>query len=407
MINEVTIKNFKSVQNTSLKLGRFNVMIGSNGSGKSNILEAIAFGAAASADKLDNEFLPSRGVRPASSKLMKSVFYKHTEALPICLEFRIDGKEILFNIDEIEKPILKWAINERIELEEKLADAYYWMYNKRIEDSPDYKVLSEKEKENIKEISNKIKEKPKSNDPFQNVNYIKSIVGNRVFNQVFTDYFFNQDLAKFIIYAPENNTLRLFETESQIKPLGIKGEGLFDVLQIFNESYGKETIEEIKNYLHLIEWFDDFEAVSDQVTGRKSLVVKDRYLPDARLNQTNVNEGFLYLLFYISLFVSKETPTFFAIDNIEASFHPTLVEELIRNLIQLSKKHNKQIIITTHNPFVLDGLNLNDEEQKLFVIRRNADGETIADPITNTSKRIKLSEAWIRGQFGGQPKNIR
>ena len=189
--------------------------------------------------------------------------------------------------------------------------------------------------------------------------------------------------------------------------MGVKGEGLFSVLQIFyeNENYGPETIDEIRKYLHIIEWFDDFEAIFDKVSGRKSLVVKDRNIPDVTLNQTNVNEGFLFLLFYISLIISKETPTFFAIDNIEASLHPLLCEELIKILVKLAKKHDKQIILTTHNPFVLDGLDLNDPEQKLFVVRRNADGKTIADTISPV-KNIKLSEAWVRGRIGGNPETI-
>ncbi len=396
MINEVTIKNFKSVQDTSLKLGRFNVLIGSNGSGKSNILEAIAFGGAALANKLDNEFLSSRGIRHSKAKQMKSAFNIEHSASSIQIEFKFNKDIYKLKIDEDENSILGWQVKNIDELDESILAGFFnefyevWdILQKRDLDSG----LKNYEKIEAEKL---VFEKNKKT-------IIKSLKETTNFEALIS----RSRLNKFIIFAPEESSLRKFETESQIKPLGIKGEGLFDVLQIFNESYGKETIEEIKNYLHLIEWFDDFEAVSDQVTGRKSLVIKDRYLPDARLNQTNVNEGFLYLLFYISLFVSKETPTFFAIDNIEASFHPTLVEELIRNLIELSKKHNKQIIITTHNPFVLDGLNLDDEEQKLFVIRRNADGETIADPISNPSKRIKLSEAWIRGQFGGQPKNIR
>lgn len=401
MINEVTIKNFKSVQNTNLKLGRFNVLIGSNGSGKSNILEAIAFGAAASADKLDNEFFGSRGMRSSSSNQMISAFEHSIKNIPIIIQFKINNENYNFTIEGIENPILEWNVKEKKQIDDSLMSEFFNELFKVVKllRSDELKKL---EGFDIKEV-NKLESEIRSFQNRDKNELNKTLKEGNYFNLLSI----KKELDKFIIFAPEESSLRKFETESQIKPLGIKGEGLFDVLQIFNESYGKETIEEIKNYLHLIEWFDDFEAVSDQVTGRKSLVIKDRYLPDARLNQTNVNEGFLYLLFYISLFVSKETPTFFAIDNIEASFHPTLVEELIRNLIELSKRHNKQIIITTHNPFVLDGLNLDDEEQKLFVIRRNADGETIADPISNPSKRIKLSEAWIRGQFGGQPKNIR
>ena len=68
--------------------------------------------------------------------------------------------------------------------------------------------------------------------------------------------------------------------------------------------------------------------------------------------------------------------------------------------------NNKQIILTTHNPFVLDGLDLNDPEQCLYVVRRNADGETIADKIDKQPKNVKLSEAWLRGYIGGNPETI-
>src|SRR5438105_4333950 len=74
MISEIQIDNFKSVEDLRLPLGRTTVLIGENGSGKSNILEAIAFLGAAAADKLDNEFLVSRGIRVTDPVLMRSAF---------------------------------------------------------------------------------------------------------------------------------------------------------------------------------------------------------------------------------------------------------------------------------------------------------------------------------------------
>jgi predicted ATP-dependent endonuclease of OLD family len=50
------------------------VLIGENGSGKSNILEAIAFAAGAAANKLDNEYLANRGIRVAEDNWMRSAF---------------------------------------------------------------------------------------------------------------------------------------------------------------------------------------------------------------------------------------------------------------------------------------------------------------------------------------------
>ena len=75
-------------------------------------------------------------------------------------------------------------------------------------------------------------------------------------------------------------------------------------------------------------------------------------------------------------------------------------------MVELAKRHDKQIVLTTHNPFVLDGLNLDDNEQRLYVVRRNADGETITDMIEKAPQNVKLFEAWMRGYIGGQPETI-
>lgn len=405
MIKEVKINNFKSVADLTLPLSRFNVLIGSNGSGKSNILEAIAFGAAASADKLDNEFLGARGIRIANVHLMKSAFTKDGVLKPIQIDFQIGDKDVEFTLEYIEAPILKWIIKEKEDIS-KFHDSFLPLLLLDIE--------SHKNKlytmpgglgERFLIIKKDLDDAIRAGNVKQISELISQIISKDSIDLYYSKQFGQNILSNFIIYSPEISSLRKFEEESQIKPLGVKGEGLFSILQIFYESYGPETIDEIRNYLHIIEWFDDFEAIFDKVSGRNSLVVKDRNMPGVTLNQTNVNEGFLYLLFYISLIISKETPAFFAIDNIEAALHPRLCEELIKNLVALSKTHNKQIILTTHNPFILDGLNLSDPEQKLFVVRRNGEGETIADDISPI-EGVKLSEAWMRGYIGGQPETI-
>jgi len=403
MINEITIKNFKSINKLTLKLGRFNIFIGSNGSGKSNILEAIAFGGAASADKLDNEYFAPRGIRAAEAFLMKNAFFKTSSQKPIQLSFKSKNKAINFTIDEKKGPVLKWYIKEKAELEKLLLDTFNSFAIGNIDNIPGINEINDKEKGDIKNFSSTL-QKHLSEEERDDLKKMFSEMSNLpTINNLIKKEFYNKNLVNFLIYSPELTSLRKIEEESQIKPLGIKGEGLFNTLNIFKEYYKDDTLEKIKDFLHIIEWFDDFEAIYDKTTSRKALFVKDRFVKNIKFNEKNVNEGFLFLMFYASLFLSNETPPFFAIDNIEASLHPMLCEELIRNLVIISDK--KQVILTTHNPFVLDGLDLNDPEQRLFVVRRNPEGETIADQIKKPIK-LKLSEAWMRGIFGGNPETI-
>ena len=57
MIHQIQIKGFKSIENVAFEPGRVNVLIGANGSGKSNLLEAIGMLSAAVSGRVDDESL--------------------------------------------------------------------------------------------------------------------------------------------------------------------------------------------------------------------------------------------------------------------------------------------------------------------------------------------------------------
>ena len=74
MITKVSIASFKSIVNAEIELGNLNVFVGANGSGKSNLLEAIGVLSAAADGKVTDQTLLQRGVRPGVPKLYKSAF---------------------------------------------------------------------------------------------------------------------------------------------------------------------------------------------------------------------------------------------------------------------------------------------------------------------------------------------
>jgi AAA15 family ATPase/GTPase len=100
MIRELHINNYKSLHELTLNVGRFNVFIGENGCGKSNLLEAIALAAAAAADKLDHEFLTSRGIRVTEPQLMRSAF-SNESLLGGCPRIRLSNEQPLVEFGEI------------------------------------------------------------------------------------------------------------------------------------------------------------------------------------------------------------------------------------------------------------------------------------------------------------------
>jgi predicted ATPase len=398
MISQVHIKNFKSIVDLTLELGRVNLFIGENGSGKSNILEAVAFATSTSNQKINDAIYLSKGGRISNSVLYGSAFKDKNEDIEIDVLvsnyllknifkynsenewFNVSNSTHATNIVELFQHSVKYsASNDAVLVNKDEFGGYYLdiIFEKLKADTPI-------------DIINRIKE-----SWLQSKEYVK--------------YFQHSELINYIIFSPEPSFLRKFEEEGQTKPLGSRGEGLFSLIKALANDNG--GLQHIKEYMVAIDWFEDFSIPNDLMSNEYKISIKDRFInSDLKyLDQRSANEGFLFLLFYIVLFSSKKTPQFFAIDNIEASFNPKLCAKLINMLVDLSKKNEKQVLMTTHNPATLDGLDLNDPEQRLFVVRRNIDGHTIVTRISEKPKvttPMKLSEMWTKGLLGGLPDNF-
>lgn len=384
MITNISIKNYKSIVNANLPLGRFNVLIGENGCGKSNLLESVTMAAAAESNKLEFEYFANRGIRLVPPKLMLPAFPEvEADKVEITIE---DGKRREYKIrydDNLESP--KW-VDENYHLKE---------YDLG-------KVFGESSSVRIEQLMEHF-EKITPQDGTRTVFSIGE--GSMLIKDT------NRAIEQFLVYAPEESKLRQLTEKNRIHPLGRQGEGLLDyIIDLSSSDSGISTLNEITENLRILDWFDDF-GISGSNKYENDILLKDRYTEDTLtlFTQHSANEGFLYLLFYFTLLTSKQTPKFFAIENIDSALNPKLCRELVGRMVALAKKHDKQLIVTTHNPAILDGLDMNDEEQRLLVVSRNTDGYTKVRAIEN-SKLAKsekpLSELWTKGFIGGLPNNF-
>ena len=375
MIRQIDIANFKSIDHLSFGPGRVSLLIGENGCGKTNVLEAIALGAAAAAGKLDNEFLRTRGIRVANPVLMRSAFAADSQASPIEFRFYVDGGQprdsLSLSLQNDNKPYAGWT-------------------EKYLERAKAERAERGREAGEVDESV-----------------YVQAVAHYRGGVTVGSHHI---SLTGFLAYSPQITILREQKVESYIEPLGIHGEGLFRLLATLAAS---GRLAEVQDNLRIIDWFDKINVTTSPHTNEAIIGIKDRYLSDAAplLDEANTNEGFLYLLFYTCLFMSEHTPKFFAIDNVESALNPKLCVKLMQTLVALAKKYDKQAIITTHSPAILDGLDLSDDQQRLFVAYRNVEGATrmrrVERPVVkHGEKTVPLSEAFLRGYIGGLPANF-
>ncbi len=412
MIQKVRIQNFKSVLDLEMELGRVNVFIGENGSGKTSVLEGIAMGGVSA--RVSFELVGARGVRTTEVDLMKSAFPR-ADLQPV-MHFSFSDQEhgeFEFEVEPMDDIGNDWRVQVRMSplqgiksvrgVDETLQTqaiaalvAEKLTQNKASDDSP----ISLNDDRFYEAVGSAIKKYVEEN--------IASLDKHEFVRQNFSEH----EIASFIIYAPENSFLRRFEDDTPIRPVGFRGEGLFRHLtELAKES--PDTLAAISENLQLIDWFEGFSIPNDLQFTERRIAITDRFIKDtiARIDQRSANEGFLYLLFYFTLFLSKYTPAFFAIDNIDNALNPRLCAKLVQTLVKLAAENDKQAIFTTHNPAVLDGLDLEDDMQRLFVIYRNRDGETKARRVMPPKKvegvePVRLSEAFVRGYLGGLPQNF-
>lgn len=87
------------------------------------------------------------------------------------------------------------------------------------------------------------------------------------------------------------------------------------------------------------------------------------------------------------------------LDHFADGWTPTRGREAAQRLCAPDQE-KKQVVLVTYNPGVLDGIDLNDDDQRLFVVMRNDRGHTTVERIReapDAQPRLKLSELWMRG----------
>lgn len=383
-VDSITIKSFKSIVDGTIELGRVNVFIGANGSGKSNLLEAIGVLGAASAGRVDDEALLRRGVRPGVAALYKSSFTGHRPRPSIRLEAKSS------------------SAGYAVELNNPLNDP-----------RPAWHFKNESLMDGRKKIVGRSPATSKALDPRHGLAALKAVELHDTEAGRLLD-----SLSRFSIYSPNTNTLRSLQPDPQQRePVGLSGGRLAEAV--------KELLEQLRRHpstvktalFQMIPWAksighrpSDGDLLSPSVANLGRMVsFVDRFMAEGRNRLTgyDASEGALYILFMAVLALSTSAPPFLAVDNADHGLNPRLARALFQNLCDWVPAE-RQILLTTHNPLALDGLPLHCDEIRLFTVDRSRKGLTQVKRVTVTPRQINgeywtLSRLWVNGHLGGVP----
>lgn len=395
MLKQIKVEAFKSLENVEVDLGRVNVFVGANGSGKSNLLEAIGVLGAAANGRVDDEALLRRGVRPGVPALYKSSFKGSRQPTEIRFSASNEGASYavgLFN--PMDKPEPAWRIKTELLKEggAKLVGRSQRL-KLRLDPTAGYVALKAVELEEESAASRLLKE-----------------------------------LRQFAIYSPDTATLRGLDADPQSRdPVGLNGGRLAEAVnRVFtNHSLPQaELAELVPSVLDLIGWASGLGAsgpgsvpVSKNIP-QPTLILRflDRYMALGRnlLSGYDASEGALYVLFMTVLVHHSESPSVLAVDNFDHALNPRLAKALTRKLCEwTSARQDRQLLLTSHNPLVLDGLPLRDDAIRLFTVERSNRGKTVVRRVVVDEKLLEmadqgipLSQQWVMGTLGGVPANL-
>lgn len=408
-----------------MEFGRVNLFIGGNGSGKSNILEAIGVSSAALARGVNDVDLRSKGIRLTPPALMKSAFKNESLRATLAIECELDeGVGYNFSLE---------ASDSSASLALKTEKCYILGEGRNIfgRGPRSTAVLGE------------TIDRPAESQ--------RGLWDQLKFSRNFSEAVSRQldSLSAYSIYSPQTEFLRQHkEGVVEKPPIGLHGEGLGVAVHSLirqrqkyrfpgtgnRDEANKWRLESVSIAMDLV-WIPGWtqrvrvgqpksHTRSRGIASPDDLTVFfiDKYMHQSRntLTAYDSSEGTLYLLFMAVLLAHRESPKIFSVDNVDNALNPRMTRQMVSSVIRSVKHKQKyeldigpdQVFLTSHNPTALDAFDIFDDEQRIFVVSRDGRGHTVVERLKPSEdmtrqkwdlamKGRNLSQLWIDGEIGG------
>ena len=364
MIKNLVIENFKAIKRLELEFTPFIVLIGGNSCGKSSVLQALDFIRAFATRDIDEYLQHERGWLFED---IKSQFGSQGVAISVELMLNING--ILQNIFwaiEVDNSTGKFVTGEimrnlskgEIVLARGMGEVH----------TPD----------NIEKL-------------FLKSSYLKLVDENNPSSEFPEELyavkkFFTQS-SSYELLTPDR--MREKGNRDEVKDIGMGGEKLAAYINSMS-AYQKNKLNNV---------FSEFIGYSIQTTtetkpsGWVDLFISESFAETkTKIKAAHISDGLLRLLGLIAASIPEEKGEqlklhevvhsvpdsgFILLDEIEDGINPYLTEKVIAMLRTIVSDFNKQIIITTHSPVMLNRF----EHKEIIFMWRDDEGQIHAKPM--------------------------
>ncbi len=391
MIKDITFENWKSFDKATLYLDPLTVLIGTNASGKSNALDALAFlNRLAMGKDIKSSLIGDMATPPIRGGVEWSVLQPHTEfTLSVTTEGSSDNIEYIYSITIQTAPVIQLKaesltqVKYRIKTKSHPSSLYLYKTDPVDDSSP---VITSR-------LYNESKGRPQDIHRSSAALVQISDISNRkeIVEGIKTVL---KALRNIFVLDPIPSNMREYSPLSDV--LLSDAKNIAGVLAALPEDRKTEVEQVLTQYSrHLPE--RDIRRIWAETVGRfnsDAMLYCEEEWTDEQYNTVDargMSDGTLRYLAILTALMVRPEYSQLIIEEVDNGLHPSRAGELLRMLKEIGSKRHIDVLITTHNPALLDVMG---PEMVPFVVVANRDPQsgnsrlTLLEDIENLPKLL-------------------
>ena len=383
-IQALHLKDFLSFQDVSIELGPVNVLIGANGSGKSNVIDAIDF-LQHCPDDLSSFVLNHGGAdewirraNRAEVASIKAYCRQDKDILSYSLSFRSDIRFPLITHESLDREFAKGPFGE---FQRSVGHFEWKAFNKAHEK---YNKLPKIESSQLRPNATFLSQYRHPADPTLISGLSAKLSRVRIYRDFSTGK--RSDLRRGVPVSGADD-----------RQLNESGNNLAYVL---HELDYQDRLGLVNEYLE--EFAPHYQGVKPRlVNGVWTLQLREAGL-DSPTTTERISEGTLNFLCLLAILLDPNPPPLICIDEPEVGLHPDAIA-LVGKAI-LDAESRTQLIIATHSEALVN--RFSDRPEAVIVCEKEANNATTlkrqsSQELSTWLEDYTLGDLWHRGVIGG------
>jgi len=401
MIKELKLTNWKSFEEATLYIDPLTILIGTNASGKSNTLDALLFLQRAAsgvgifqAINGDVNLAPIRGGmewvcrKPSKDFSLEVILGSDSDNHDYRYELTVQVNGAKAEVAREELTLLKFLPRSKSARESRLfytqsqettapgIPAYFTTGTKgpgkRIDVNRSHIVLAQSDALNLrKEVQEGVKQ---------------------VLNQ----------LQQIFVFDPIPSHMRDYKPFSE--KLQADGSNIAGVLAALDETRKKEVEETLAEYLKALPE-RDIQRIWTEPVGKfqtdAMLYCEEGWTgtPSHTVDARGMSDGTLRYLAIVTAMLTRQPGSLLVIEEVDNGLHPSRAHVLVEMLRKLGNERGIDVIVTTHNPALLDAAGARMVPFITVAHRDNATGASLLMQLEDIEQLPKLMASGSLGQL--------